>query len=77
MAVLEAKDLKDEVDRARANMLSAKATLAKQEAGYRPQEIKEAEAQVGKTRADLTNKKIDLSAMKTSPPQGGAGPDPG
>jgi HlyD family secretion protein len=58
-AGLEAKDLKDELDRARANMLAAKANLAKQEAGYRPQEIKEAEAQVGKTKADLDNKKIE------------------
>ena len=38
-AGLEAKDLKDEVDRARATMLSAKANLAKLETGYRPQEI--------------------------------------
>ena len=59
VAGLEAKDLKDEVDRARANLAAAKANLTKQEAGYRPQEIKEAEAQVGKTRADLANKKID------------------
>ena len=58
-AGLEAKDLRDELDRARANMLAAKANLAKQEAGYRPQEIKEAEAQVGKTKADLDNKKIE------------------
>ncbi len=58
-AGLEAKDLKDEVDRARADMAAAKANLAKQEAGYRPQEIKEAEAQVGKTKADLDNKKIE------------------
>ena len=59
-AGLEAKDLKDEVDRARASMASAKANLAKLEAGYRSQEIKEAEAQVGKTKADLVNKKIDF-----------------
>ncbi len=59
-AGLEAKDLKDEVDRARATMLSAKANLAKMEAGYRSQEIKEAEAQVGKTKADLVNKKVDF-----------------
>ena len=59
-AGLEAKDLKDEVDRARAGMASAKANLAKLEAGYRSQEIKEAEAQVGKTKADLVNKKIDF-----------------
>jgi HlyD family secretion protein len=58
-AGLEAKDLRDEVDRARANMLAAKANLAKLETGYRPQEIKEAEAQVGKTKADLDNKKIE------------------
>ena len=59
VAGLEAKDLKDEVDRARAALAAAKANLAKFEAGYRPQEIKEAEAQVGKTKADLVNKKLD------------------
>ena len=59
VAGLEAKDLKDEVDRARANLAAAKANLAKLETGYRPQEIKEAEAQAGKTKADLANKKID------------------
>jgi HlyD family secretion protein len=59
VAGLEAKDLKDEVDRARAALAAAKANLAKYEAGYRSQEIKEAEAQVGKTKADLINKKLD------------------
>ncbi len=58
-AGLEAKDLKDEVERARATLAAATANLAKMEAGCRPQEIKEAEAQVGKTKADLANKKID------------------
>ena len=58
-AGLEAKDLKDEVDRAAASLAAATANLAKMETGYRPQEIKEAEAQVGKTKADLVNKKID------------------
>ena len=58
-AGLEAKDLRDEVDRAKAALAAATANLAKYEAGYRPQEIKEAEALVGKTRADLANKKID------------------
>ena len=58
-AGLEAKDLKDEVDRARADMAAAKANLTKLETGYRPQEIKEAEAQVGKTKADLDNKKME------------------
>jgi HlyD family secretion protein len=59
VAGLEAKDLRDEVDRARASLAAAKANLTKFERGYRPQEIKEAEAQVGKTRADLVNKKLD------------------
>jgi HlyD family secretion protein len=58
-AGLEAKDLKDEVDRARAGLGASKANLARYEAGYRPQEIREAEAQVGKTKADLVNKKLD------------------
>jgi HlyD family secretion protein len=59
VAGLEAKDLKDEVDRARAALVSAQASLNKYERGYRPQEITEAEAQVGKTKADLINKKLD------------------
>jgi HlyD family secretion protein len=59
VAGLEAKDLKDEVDRARATLAASKANLTKFETGYRPQEIKEAEAQVGKTKADLVNKKLD------------------
>jgi HlyD family secretion protein len=59
VAGLEAQDLKDEVDHARATLAAAKANLDKYEAGYRPQEVKEAEAQVGKTKADLVNKKLD------------------
>ena len=58
-AGLEAKDLKDEVDRARADLAASKANLTKLETGYRPQEVKEAEAQVGKTKADLDNKKLE------------------
>jgi HlyD family secretion protein len=59
VAGLEAQDLKDEVDRARASLAAARANLNKYEHGYRPQEIQEAEAQVGKTKADLVNKKLD------------------
>jgi HlyD family secretion protein len=59
VAGIEDKDLKDEVDRAQANMAAAKANFTKLETGYRPQEKKEAKAQVGKTRADLANKKLD------------------
>jgi len=59
VAGLEAKDLKDEVDHARAALAASKANLDKYERGYRPQEVKEAEAQVGKTKADLVNKKLD------------------
>lgn len=59
VAGLEAQDLKDEVDRAKATVAASKANLTKMENGYRTQEIKEAEAQVGKTKADLVNKKID------------------
>jgi HlyD family secretion protein len=61
VAGLEAKDLKDEVDRARAALAASKANLNKYERGYRPQEIKEAEAQVGKTKADLVNKQLDYA----------------
>jgi HlyD family secretion protein len=59
VAGLEARDLRDEVDRARAALAASQANLTKYEHGYRPQEIKEAEAQVGKTKADLVNKKLD------------------
>jgi HlyD family secretion protein len=59
VAGLEAKDLKDEVDRARAALAASKANLNKFERGYRSQEIKEAEAQAGKTKADLVNKRLD------------------
>jgi HlyD family secretion protein len=65
VAGLEAKDLKDEVDRARATLAAFKANLTKFEAGYRPQEIKEAEAQVGKTKADLVNKKLDYQRYES------------
>ncbi len=60
VAGIEAKDLQDDVDNARARLASARANLDKLETGYRPQEIKEAEAQVGRTRADLVNKKVDF-----------------
>jgi HlyD family secretion protein len=59
VAGLEAQDLRDEVDHARAALAASKANLDKYEHGYRPQEIKEAEAQVGKTKADLVNKQMD------------------
>jgi HlyD family secretion protein len=60
VAGLEAKDLRDEVDRARAALAASKANLTKFERGYRPQEIKEAEAQAAKTKADLVNKTLDF-----------------
>jgi HlyD family secretion protein len=59
VAGLEAKDLKDEVARARATLAASRATLSKLERGYRPQEIKEAAAQVAKAHADLVNKQAD------------------
>jgi HlyD family secretion protein len=65
VAGLEARDLKDEVERATATLAAAAANLAKMEAGYRPQEIKEAEAQVGKAKADLENKKIDYERYES------------
>jgi HlyD family secretion protein len=59
VAGLESKDLRDQVDQARANLAASRANLTKMETGYRPQEIREAEAQVAKTKADLVNKKAD------------------
>jgi HlyD family secretion protein len=59
VAGLEAKDLRDEVDHARATLAAARANLSKLENGYRPQEVKEAQAQMAKTKADLVNKQLD------------------
>jgi HlyD family secretion protein len=59
VAGLEAQDLKNEVARARGDLATATANQNKYERGYRIQEIKEAQAQVGKTKADLVNKKMD------------------
>jgi HlyD family secretion protein len=59
VAELEAQDLRDDVHAAQARLASTKANLDKLETGYRSQEVKEAEAQVGKAWADLVNKKVD------------------
>ncbi len=60
VAELDAKDLKDDVHAAQSKLASAKANLDKLETGYRPQEIKDAEAQVAKAKADLVNKEIEF-----------------
>jgi len=58
-AELEADDLRDEVDNAKARLAAAQANKVKMEAGYRPQEVKEAEAQMLRAKADLDDKLAD------------------
>ena len=59
VAELEAQDLKDEVDHARARLAAAQANLTKMEAGYRPQEVREAEAQMLRAKADMDDRLAD------------------
>jgi HlyD family secretion protein len=60
VAELDAQDLKNEVDQAKAKVGAARANLDKLMAGYRPQEIKEAKADVDRARADLVDRKLDF-----------------
>lgn len=56
-AELEAEDLRQEVDLAAARVAAAKANLDKLLAGFRPQEVREAQAAVGQAQADYKDKK--------------------
>ncbi len=60
VAELDAQDLKDEVEHAKARLGQAKANLDKYQAGYRPQEVAEALAAVAKAKADMDNKQVNL-----------------
>jgi len=64
-AELEAQDLRDEVDNAKARLAAAQANLAKMERGYRPQEVKEAQAQMFRARADMDDKWADWLRYKS------------
>jgi len=59
VAKLESQDLRREVDAAQARLQAARANLTKLEAGYRPQEVREAQAAVAQAQADYDDKAKD------------------
>lgn len=63
-AVLEDKDLREDVAQAEGALGSARANLAKLLAGSRPQEKKESSAAVAQAKADLVDKERDYRRMQ-------------
>jgi HlyD family secretion protein len=64
LAQLDDEDLRQRLDLARAALMSAQARLKKLLAGARPQELKEAEANLHQAQFDLENKEINYTRMK-------------
>jgi HlyD family secretion protein len=64
VAELESHDLREEVKQAQARLETARANLAKMEAGYRPQEVREAQAAVAQAQADYDDKAKDFHRMQ-------------
>jgi HlyD family secretion protein len=64
VAVLESQDLHQEVDAARARLGATRANLAKLEAGYRPQEVREGQAAMNQAQADYDDKARDFGRMQ-------------
>jgi HlyD family secretion protein len=64
VAELESHDLREEVKAAQARLETARANLAKLEAGYRPQEVREAQAAVAQAQADYDEKAKDFHRMQ-------------
>lgn len=64
VAELESQDLRRELDAARARLAAAQANLTKLEAGYRPQEVREAQAAMAQARADYDDKAKDYRRMQ-------------
>jgi membrane fusion protein YbhG len=64
VAELESHDLREEVKAAQARLEAARANLAKLEAGYRPQEVREAQAAVAQAQADYDDKAKDFHRMQ-------------
>jgi HlyD family secretion protein len=65
LAKLDDEDLRNRVEVARATWMSAQARLSKLLAGSRPEEIREAEANLNQTRFDLENKEVQHERMKS------------
>jgi HlyD family secretion protein len=65
LAKLDDEDLRNRLEVARATMMSAQARLSKLLAGSRPEEIREAEANLNQARFDMENKETQYERMKS------------
>jgi len=64
LAKLDDEDLRNRLEVARATLTSAQARLSKLLAGSRPEEIKQAEANLNQAKFDLNNKEAHFERMK-------------
>jgi HlyD family secretion protein len=65
LAKLDEEDLRNRLEVSQATMMSAKARLSKLLAGSRPEEIREAEANLNQARFDMENKETQYERMKS------------
>ncbi|MCL6621001.1 MAG: efflux RND transporter periplasmic adaptor subunit [Syntrophobacterales bacterium] len=65
VAELDDRDLRQELAAAEARLAAAQANLARLEAGYRPQEVREAQAAVAQARADYDDKAREFRRFQT------------
>ena len=65
LAKLDDEDLRNRLDVARATLMSAQARLSKLLAGSRPEEIRQAEANLNQAKFDLENKETQYERMKS------------
>jgi HlyD family secretion protein len=64
VAELEAQDLREDLAMAEARLAAARATSAKLQAGYRPQEVRETQAAAAQAQADYVDKERDFRRMQ-------------
>jgi HlyD family secretion protein len=65
LAKLDDEDLRNRLEVARATLMSAQARLGKLLAGSRPEEIRQAEANLHQAQFDLGNKQIQYERMRS------------
>ena len=65
LAKLDDEDLRQRVDLARATLMSGQARLSKLLAGSRPEELRQAEANLQQAQLDMKNKEIQYERMKS------------
>ncbi len=64
VAELESQDLRRELEAAQARQEAARANLTKLEAGYRPEEVRQAKAAAAQAQADYNEKAKDFRRMQ-------------